>query len=103
MQWNFFIQRELMNDLSLDIGYVGSGSRKQIGYSPFNNALTPGPGAIDPRRLLPQFGDLDGGSNAYNGSYNSLQVTLLKRYSNGLQFNMNYTLAEGAGRPVFAR
>ena len=44
MQWNFFIQRELMNDMSLDIGYVGSGSRKQIGYSPFNNALTPGPG-----------------------------------------------------------
>jgi hypothetical protein len=27
MQWNLFIQRELMNDLSLDIGYVGSGSR----------------------------------------------------------------------------
>ena len=25
MQWNFFIQRELMNDMSLDIGYVGSG------------------------------------------------------------------------------
>ena len=91
MQWNFFIQRELMNDLSLDIGYVGSGSRKQIGYAPFNNALTPGPGAIDPRRLLPQFSDLDGGSNQYNGSYNSFQVTLLKRYSNGLQFNMNYT------------
>ncbi len=48
MQWNFFIQRELMNNLSLDIGYVGSGSRKQIGYSPFNNALTPGPGTIGP-------------------------------------------------------
>ena len=91
MQWNIFIQRELMNDLSLDIGYVGSGSRKQIGYSPFNNALTPGPGAIDPRRLLPQFGDLDGGSNQYNGSYNSLQVSLIKRFSNGLLFNTNYT------------
>ena len=63
MQWNFFIQRELMNDLSVDIGYVGSSSRKQIGYSPFNNAIKPGPGPIDPRRLLPQFGDLDGGSN----------------------------------------
>ena len=91
MQWNLFLQRQLMNDLSLDIGYVGSGSRKQIGYSPFNNALTPGPGPIDPRRLLPQFSDLDGGSNQYNGSYNSLQVTLSKRYSNGLQFNTNYT------------
>jgi hypothetical protein len=91
MQWNFFIQRELMNDMSLDIGYVGSGSRKQIGYSPFNNALTPGPGAVQPRRLLPEYGDLDGGSNQYNGTYNSLQVTLLKRFSEGLQFNLNYT------------
>jgi len=91
MQWNISVQRELMNDLSLDIGYVGSGSRKQIGYSPFNNALTPGPGPIDPRRLLPQFGDLDGGSNQYNGSYNSLQVSLIKRYSNGLLLNTNYT------------
>jgi Carboxypeptidase regulatory-like domain len=91
MQWNLFVQRELMNDLSLDIGYVGSGSRKQIGYSPFNNAITPGPGPIDPRRLLPQFGDLDGGSNQYNGSYNSLQVSLMKRFSGGSMFNMNYT------------
>lgn len=91
MQWNFFIQQQVMDDLSLEIGYVGSGSRKQIGYSPFNNALTPGPGAINPRRLLPNFGDLDGGSNQYNGSYNGLQVLLIKRYSNGLQFNMNYT------------
>ena len=77
--------------LTLDIGYVGSASRKQIGYSPFNSALTPGPGPIDPRRLLPFFGDLDGGSNQYNGSYNALQVKLNKRYSSGLQFNMNYT------------
>ncbi|MEZ5391430.1 MAG: hypothetical protein R2724_00830 [Bryobacterales bacterium] len=91
MQWNFFIQRQLQDDLTLDVGYVGSASRKQIGYSPFNAALTPGPGPIDPRRLLPFFGDLDGGSNQYNGSYNSLQVKLNKRYSNGLQFNMNYT------------
>ncbi len=91
MQWNMFIQRELQDDLTLDIGYVGSSSKKQIGYSPFNAALSPGPGAIDPRRLLPFFGDLDGGSNQYNGSYNALQVKLNKRYSNGLQFNMNYT------------
>jgi hypothetical protein len=91
MQWNISVQHELMNDLSLDIGYVGSGSRKQIGYSPFNNAVTPGPGPIDPRRLLPQFSDLDGGSNQYNGAYNALQVSVIKRYSNGLLLNANYT------------
>ena len=91
MQWNFTIQRQVMDDMTLDIGYVGSGSRKQIGYSPFNTALRPGPGAVQPRRLLPNFADLDGGSNQYNGSYNGLQVKLIKRFSRGLQFNLNYT------------
>ncbi|MEZ5354889.1 MAG: carboxypeptidase-like regulatory domain-containing protein [Bryobacteraceae bacterium] len=90
-QWNFFIQQQLQDDLTLDVGYVGSASRKQIGYSPFNNALTPGPGPIQPRRLLPNFGDLDGGSNQFSGSYNAMQVTLKKRFSHGMQFNMNYT------------
>jgi hypothetical protein len=91
MQWNFFIQRQLMDDMTFDIGYVGSASKKQIGYSPFNNAITPGPGDVQPRRLLPSFGDLDGGSNQYNGRYDSLQLKLVKRFSSGLQFNMNYT------------
>lgn len=90
-QWNFFIQRELQDNLTLDVGYVGSSSKKQIGYSPFNNALTPGPGAIQPRRLLTNFGDLDGGSNQYSGSYNALQTTLKKRFSRGVQFNLSYS------------
>jgi hypothetical protein len=90
-QWNLFVQRQLQDDLTLDIGYVGSASRKQIGYSPFNNALTPGEGTINPRRLLTNFGDLDGGSNQFAGAYNGLQVSLKKRYSNGLQFNTSYT------------
>lgn len=91
MQWNLTIQRQIMDDMTLDIGYVGSSSRKQIGYSPFNNAITPGPGDVQGRRLLPSFGDLDGGSNQYNGSYNALQVKVIKRFSAGLQFNLNYT------------
>jgi len=90
-QWNVFIQRQLQDDLTFDVGYVGSASRKQIGYAPFNNALTPGPGPIQPRRLLTNFGDLDGGSNQFSGSYNALQTTLKKRFSRGLQFNLNYT------------
>jgi len=91
MQWNFFIQRQVTDDITLDVGYVGSGSRKQIGYSPFNNAVTPGAGSVQDRRLLPDFGDLDGGSNAYNGNYQSMQIKVIKRFSAGSQFNMNYT------------
>jgi hypothetical protein len=90
-QWNLTIQRQLMEDLTLDIGYVGSANKKQIGYTAMNSALKPGPGPVQPRRLLPDFGDLDGGSNAYGSNYNALQVKAVKRFSRGLQIQGNYT------------
>jgi len=91
MQWNFTIQRELLNDLSLDVAYVGSSSRKQVGYTAINAPLTPGPGKIQPRRLLPNFGNIDGGANRFGGKYNAFQVSLNKRFSSGLGFRLNYT------------
>ena len=91
VQWNFFIQRELVDQLSLNVGYVGSTSRKQIGYTAVNTPLTPGPGPIQPRRYMPDFGNLDGGFNRFAGEYNALQVELNKRFGRGFGFRMNYT------------
>lgn len=90
-QWNFTIQRQLMEDMTLDVGYVGNANKKQIGYDPINSALTPAPGPIQPRRLMPAFGDLDGGNNKFSSKYNSMRVNLVKRFSKGLQLNANYT------------
>jgi hypothetical protein len=90
-QWNLTIQRQLMDDMTLDVGYVGNANKKQVGYDPINSAVTPGPGPIQPRRLLPNFGDLDGGNNKFSSKYNSLRVNLVKRFSKGLQLNGNYT------------
>jgi Carboxypeptidase regulatory-like domain len=90
-QWNFTIQRQLMEDLSLDIAYVGNSNKKQIGYDPINAALTPGPGDIQARRLMPAYGDLDGGANRFSSKYNSFRTNLVKRFSKGLQINANYT------------
>lgn len=91
-QWNLFIQRELMKDLALDVGYVGSSNKKQVGYTAIN-AARPGPGPVQSRRLMPEFGDLDGGSNAYGSNYHALQTKLVRRFSGGLQVNANYTWA----------
>ena len=90
-QWNLTVQRQLMDDLTLDLAYVGSANKRQIGYNPINAAITPGPGDVQPRRLLPDFGDLDGGDNRYSSSYNSFRANLVKRFSKGLQLNTNYT------------
>jgi outer membrane receptor protein involved in Fe transport len=90
-QWNFTIQRQLLEDLSLDIAYVGNANKKQIGYDPINGALTPGPGDIQARRLMPAYGDLDGGANRFSSKYHSFRANLVKRFSKGLQVNANYT------------
>ena len=90
-QWNLTVQRQLMSDMTLDIGYVGNANKRQVGYDPINSAITPGPGAIQPRRLLPAYGDLDGGNNKFSSMYNSMRINLVKRFNRGLQLNGNYT------------
>jgi hypothetical protein len=93
-QWNFFIQRQLAQEMTFEIGYVGSANRRQIGYVGWNNALKPAPGDVAPRRLLASSGftgNLDGGSNVFSSEYNALQVKLNKRFSKGFQLMTNYT------------
>ena len=93
-QWNFMIQHQLMNDITVDVGYIGSSNKKQIGYYGWNNAPTPMPGPVDPRRLLAASGftgNMDGGSNMFNAEYNAFQAKVTKRFSHGLQVLGNYT------------
>ncbi|MCB9383530.1 MAG: carboxypeptidase regulatory-like domain-containing protein [Bryobacterales bacterium] len=90
-QWNLFVQHQVMDDLTLDIGYVGSSNKKQIGYIPINAAPEPGPGALQPRRLMPDLGSMAGGSNRFSSNYHAMQIKAVKRYSSGLQFHGNYT------------
>ncbi len=114
MQWNLFVQRQIQQDMTLDVGYVGSSNKKQIGYYGLNNAFTPGPGPIDPRRRLAAAGfagNMDGGENMFNSEYNALQVKANKRFSKGLTVLANYTwgkcmdnqssLAEGKYQDIF--
>jgi hypothetical protein len=86
-----FIQRELQENMTLEIGYVGSSNRDQIGYHEVNSAYAPGPGPIDPRRQVPGFGSMQMGENVMSSEYNALQVKASRRFSRGLQIMANYT------------
>ena len=102
--YNVGVQTSLANNLMLDLGYVGSEGRKFPRLFSFNQAITPaavlgtyaagsfgGP-------FFPGFGNLTAPglgsflmeSNA-NSNYNSLQATLNKRFSHGLQMLLSYT------------
>jgi Carboxypeptidase regulatory-like domain len=93
-QYNFGIQRELMENLLLDVSYVGNKGTKLPGFRNINpNILVTsanGTQSAGPR-LYPAFGDIQWLENRVASSYNSMQVGLEKRFSNGLSGMVSYT------------
>jgi hypothetical protein len=106
--WNATVQRQITSTLSATVSYVGNKGTHTIGGGPdypFNNpklagynpALT-GAAATLAQNLRRPFYPLYGWTqgfryfgNDFNNKYNALQVTVEKRFSNGLSFNSNYT------------
>lgn len=83
-QYSLEIQRQLMKDMSLTIGYAGNKTaHNQLNTIPANVPL-PGPGAVQARRPYPQWGQT--GISMSNGvaNYNAMQVTFEKRLSSGI-------------------
>jgi outer membrane receptor protein involved in Fe transport len=93
-QWNFGVQRQVSNSLSLKVDYVGSGSHRTNIGGYYNTALTPGPGDPQTRAPYPY-----GIATLYDhgigsSTYNALQVSLDKRYTSGLSFQVAYTWSQ---------
>ena len=101
--FNLGVQTSFANNWMLDVGYVGSEGRKFPRLFSFNQAATPAFGGYYPAGslggpLFPGFGNLPAPglgsllmeSNS-NSNYNSLQATLNKRFSHGLQMLLSYT------------
>jgi outer membrane receptor protein involved in Fe transport len=101
--FNLGVQWSFLNNWLLDVGYVGSTGRKFPRLFSFNQAATPAFGGIYAAGslggpLFPGFGNLPAPglgsllmeSNS-NSNYNSLQVSVNKRFSKGLQMLLSYT------------
>ena len=92
-QWSFGIQHELVHNLLLDVGYVGTkGADLYRTFDP--NQAVLGAGTVASRRPFPAFGPITTvGSNA-KSIYHGLEVRLEKRFSNGLSFLSSYTYSK---------
>jgi len=99
--WNFSIQRQMTDTISLEAAYVGNkGTHVFAGtggdYDP-NQATLVGFGTLSTNQRKPYFQKFGWSQNLrYYGSdasnnYNSLQVKLEKRFSTGLQLLSHYT------------
>ncbi len=102
-QYNLSIQRELAKDMALELGYVGSQSRKLttlVDNNPFDPATL---NTAKPERILNEIGN---GSfsftptfeNAVNASYNALEAKLTRKMSESrflgrAFFTFSYTYA----------
>ncbi len=106
-EWGLNVQRQLATDLSLTVGYVGSRGVHLITRGDDGN-MSGAPGSPNPAMLTPygylfptvtqqvnpSFGGIrylfwNAGSN-----YNGLNLTLDKRFSHGLQFQVAYTFSK---------
>lgn len=88
--WFFSIQRQLMGNMVLDVGYVGNTSTDIPVIADFNQA-TPQPTAtsalsLAARRPIPGYGAITWFNPVAYSNYHALQVKLERRFSNGLQF-----------------
>ena len=92
-QWNLHVQRQLAEDLLVEVGYVGNRGLKLSTFSNVNTAL-PGPGEVQPRRPFPQYGPLSEMGNQASSIYHGLQFKIDKRFSKGLSFRLNYAFGK---------
>ncbi len=93
MEYNLSVERQFTPNLTATVSYVGSESRHlfiQYMYNaPLPNLMGPGP--VPPRTPFPFFGQFPSDTNSGVSSYNSLQVKVQKRFSQGLTFLASYT------------
>ncbi len=91
IQYMFNMQRELRNNLLLEVGYLGSVGRKLESLRAFNESIPGATGTVLARAPYPEFGRIQEVDGSGKSSYNALSVKLEKRMSGGLGFVSGYT------------
>lgn len=96
-QYNLTFERELVQDLALEVGYVGSQGRF-LGIRYNLNPLYPtgalnSSGAPVTARRFPTLGDIQFQEQIAKSYYNGLQTSLRRRSKNGLTLLVSYTFS----------
>ena len=104
-QYNFGLEWELAKSWMAEIGYVGSKGTKIINVYNFNQgALGTAPYATSGFSNNAVLNGFEQVKTNTNSLYNSLQASLTKRFSSGLQFLASYTFSksmdDGSGAPA---
>jgi len=100
MQWNFNIQRQIVKDLTMMVGYVGSHGVHQPFRSEDVDIVMP---TLKPQgylwpspvgsgsRLNPNAGNINGAFWESSSFYDALELQVKKRVTKGFEFEVSYT------------
>ena len=84
-RWSFGFQRQLPQQVLLDVSYIGSESHKLTTKDDFNPRLPSGP------RLYPQIGPRNIRASEGNSTYQAMQARADRRFAGGFQLTASYT------------
>jgi hypothetical protein len=94
-QWLFNIQRELAQDIVLEVGYQGNEGHKLERFRVYNQAvLKTGPTdarTIEQRSPWPAYNRIQEVDGSVNSNYHALSTKLQQRFSKGLTYLIGYT------------
>jgi hypothetical protein len=92
--WHVSVQREVLRNLLVDVGYVGNKSRDIMILGDFNQARPNGAtenATLQARRPIPGFQEIQIAYGGGKGDYHALQVKVERRYSRGLYLLNSFT------------
>ncbi|HKE26642.1 MAG TPA: TonB-dependent receptor [Bryobacteraceae bacterium] len=95
--WNFTIERQVLQDTTVSVGYVANHSLKILGGREGNPALytpTATTGNIDSRRMYAGLSSITLMDAFQWGNYNSMQLTVTRRARHGLSVIANYVFSK---------
>jgi hypothetical protein len=95
--WSFTVQRELLENTSLEVGYVGTrGTHLPRGIQ-LNQADPARTGNANLRRPYLGYGTIGYNENSAVSKYHGLEASLVRRFSRGLHFEASYTWSKSLG------
>jgi hypothetical protein len=92
-QWNATVETQLSSDTVVRATYLGSEREHSGMIYPINTPLA-APGAVQNRRPYQPFGTISLYTNGQTANTQQLQLSLERRYSSGLSFQVQYSLTK---------
>ncbi|MBI3683770.1 MAG: TonB-dependent receptor [Acidobacteria bacterium] len=90
-QWNLNVQRNLPGNSVVSAAYVGTNTaHRRLGALSMNQPK-PGPGALNPRRLFPNYSDVSMDVPLGTANYQGLELKFERRFTRGFSILTGYT------------